>query len=454
MKSILFLASIASSASLMATLPTITANSVTMTQDQASRLVTISYTLQDAPAIVTVDIQTNGVSIGAEKFQYVGGDVNMKVQPGTHQITWQPMVEWPSAPHRLIASGVKAVVKAWACDDPPPYLVVDLAINNAYRFYPCVEAIPGGLTNDVSYKMDKMVMRRIPAKNVTWRMGSPSTEPGNANFPQGSETPHYVRLTNDYYMCVFEVTQKQMSHFIPGNVDFMAAVWAGHEGDTRPMINLTIFDIRGVTKWGVTGSSNEMPDNLDEASANSPIAILRSNTGLAFNLPTDAQWEYACRAGTSTGVNNGCESGSFSTYDDIAWHNGNTTSNMVVGLKQPNNWGLYDMLGNVEEYVLDKYLGPTNKTDTVGAAAYVASFGEGYQPGDVVVEPRIGFGTYGERTISNVNTCKQVYRGSCWKWTASTRMRSGGRCVSEDQNSPTVHRSVHRGFRLVCPTRF
>ena len=98
MKSILFLASIASSASLMATLPTITANSVTMTQDQASRLVTISYTLQDAPAIVTVDIQTNGVSIGAEKFQYVGGDVNMKVQPGTHQITWQPMVEWPSAP--------------------------------------------------------------------------------------------------------------------------------------------------------------------------------------------------------------------------------------------------------------------------------------------------------------------------------------------------------------------
>jgi formylglycine-generating enzyme required for sulfatase activity len=127
---------------------------------------------------------------------------------------------------------------------------------------------------------------------------------------------------------------------------------------------------------------------------------------------------------------------------------------MVVGLKQPNNWGLYDMLGNVEEYVLDKYLGPTNGTDTVGAEAYVASFGEGYQPGDVVVEPRIGFGTYGERTISNVNTCKQVYRGSCWKWSAPTRMRSAGRCVSEDQNSPTIHRSVHRGFRLVCPTRF
>ena len=255
-------------------------------------------------------------------------------------------------------------------------------------------------------------------------------------------------------MCVFEVTQKQMSHFIPGNVDFMAAVADAYKkGDPRPMVFLTIFDIRGTTRWGVTGSGWEMPDDLDDASPNSPIAILRSNTGLAFNLPTDAQWEYACRAGTSTGINNGRESGSFSTYDDIAWHNGNTTSNMVVGLKQPNNWGLYDMLGNVEEYVLDKYLGPTNRTDTVGAEAYVASFGEGYQPGDVVVEPRIGFGTYGERTLPNNNSCKQVYRGSCWKWAAPTRMRSAGRCVSENQNS-NLHRSDYLGFRLVCPVRF
>ena len=54
MKGIVFLASIATSASLMATLPTITANSVTMTQDQSSRLVTISYTLADAPAITLI----------------------------------------------------------------------------------------------------------------------------------------------------------------------------------------------------------------------------------------------------------------------------------------------------------------------------------------------------------------------------------------------------------------
>ena len=75
MKSIMFLASIVSSASLLAALPRILANRVTMTQDQSSRLVPISYTLQDAPAIITVDIQTNGVSIGADKFQYVSGDV-------------------------------------------------------------------------------------------------------------------------------------------------------------------------------------------------------------------------------------------------------------------------------------------------------------------------------------------------------------------------------------------
>lgn len=433
MKSIMFLASMASSASLMATLPTITANSVTMTQDQSSRLVTISYTLQDAPAIVTVDIQTNGVSIGADKFQYVAGAVNMKVQPGTHQITWQPAVEWPSAPQRLIASGVKAVVKAWACDDPPPYLVVDLAVSHAYRFYPCVEAIPGGLTNDVTYKMDKMVMRRIPAKNVTWRMGSPATEPGAQWFPRDSEIPHYVRLTSDYYMGVFEVTQKQLSHFMLQGSNFISN-GPTTQGDTLPMTYLTICDIRG---WdtrgndGKIGYANAMSENLDEAYSNSPIGILRTLTGLTFNLPTDAQWEYACRAGTSTGLNNGHEANGFNDVLDISWCKNNASSINIVGTKQSNNWGLYDMHGNVEEVCLDRY---TEGTD------FTVTFGENYQPGDVVVDPCVEGGVD--------NFTPRVIRGGDWNADTVARFRSAGRKTSRAVNDV---RSQYRGFRLVCP---
>ena len=436
MKGIVFLASIATSASLMATLPTITANSVTMTQDQSSRLVTISYTLADAPAIVTVDIQTNGVSIGADKFQYVAGAVNMKVQPGTHQITWQPMVEWPSAPQRLVAYGAKAVVKAWACDDPPPYLVVDLVVSNAYRFYSCVEAIPGGLTNDVTYKMDKMVMRRIPAKNVTWRMGSPSTEPGSQWFPRDSEIPHYVRLTKDYYMGVFEVTQKQLSHFILNGSNFISN-GPTTKGDTLPMTYLTIWDIRG---WPTSGSSNDgkigqastMSENLDEAYENSPIGILRTLTGLNFNLPTDAQWEYACRAGTSTGLNNGHEANNWSDVSDIAWGNRSVvTAINIVGMKQPNNWGLYDMHGNVEEVCLDRY--------TQGDE-FTATFGENYQSGDVVVDPRVGGGVSSDYP--------RVIRGGEWYSDTVARFRSAGRKTSR---AASADRSQYRGFRLVCP---
>ena len=96
-------------------------------------------------------------------------------------------------------------------------------------------------------------------------------------------------------------------------------------------------------------------------------------TGYRFDLPTEAQWEYACRAGTTTALNNGTnltsEKGECSNLNEVGWYDKNNGSDghKAVGQKRPNNWGLYDMHGNVWEWCrdwFDDYTG--DSTDPTG----------------------------------------------------------------------------------------
>ena len=86
---------------------------------------------------------------------------------------------------------------------------------------------------------------------------------------------------------------------------------------------------------------------------------LRSMTGInEFDLPTEAQWEYACKAGTTTYYNDGIDGSADSQLDVLGWYNGSVptpTAAQAVGGKLPNAWGLYDMHGNVWEWCLDWY---------------------------------------------------------------------------------------------------
>ncbi len=330
---------------------------VTMDQKPNSRRVTISYTLANAPAVVTLDVQTNRtgaattdeadwVSIGGENIRFATGDVWKKVEVGSRTITWRPDQSWRG--HKVDAA--RAVVTAWSLDNPPDYMVVNLADSataNSETYYPSEGCLPGGLLANPDYRTTKLVLRKIPAKGVTWTMGSAESELGRDG---GSEAPHDVTLDANYYIGVFPVTQAQYLRFQTKKFDFAV------EGTMRPASSVTY---------------NEIADTF--------LNQLNTKTGLSFVLPSEAQWEFACRAGNGSGYwgdgsailtdgedanlarlgrviyNGGQVKGENGSYTYPSTSVGPENGPSIVGTYAPNAWGLYDMHGNVWEWCRDWY---------------------------------------------------------------------------------------------------
>ena len=336
---------------------------VTLVQPEGTRKVTITYALSGAPGIVTLDIETNGVdaagvtrwaSIGLSNVTHVTGDAFRLVQPGAaRQMHWAPQKAW--AGHTVTdPNRVRAVVKAVATNTPPDYMVCNL-VNGARFYYDDVSQLPGGIDSD-AYRTHLYVMRKVHAKGQTFLMGTPK---GQRAYLSYYDTPHLVGFTEDYYLGVFETTRHQVALFrgtVPTDAD-----------DTRP------WEVKEGGNSGFPveslcgGSMIPFPDGTvandyaANASDNEILAKARARTGLGVYLflPTEAQWEFACRAGSPTEF---CDGGSLGAAEETTnahldrygnYKGSGLGASVRVGSYRPNAWGFYDMHGNVKEACRD-----------------------------------------------------------------------------------------------------
>jgi len=397
----------------------------------ADDVLTVTYTLANGPAVITFDILTNGTSgasIGGEAVVsgiLHGSDVWMKVTgEGPHTIKWRTDA-WDGN------AEITAAVTAWPLDNPPNYMVADISYyaydqTNAQRYYPEADFVPGGVLGNVRYRQTALLMRKIMAKGIRWTMG-------------GSSSTHYVTLTNNYYMGVFEVTKAQWAQVVGG---YRTA--SSSNSGSPAFTNLFYREMRPleIVSYGEIRTAGSRTYNAAYDFPNPPhgssfLGIVRQRTHLDFDLPGEAQWEFAARAGHGAGywsdgsadsTVNGRRLGRCSS-------NGGSTSNFncgpengtaICGSYLPSDWGLYDVHGNVHEWCLDWY---TTDTTALNSLDYRVNI----DPADP------------SKMLYPANTAgsAKVKKGGAWANDASTP-------AARWSDSPSTQ-WYNIGFRVMCP---
>ena len=228
----------------------------------------------------------------------------------------------------------------------------------------------------------------------TFMMGSPTSETGR----EGDETQHQVTLTNGFYLGKYEVTQAQYQTVMNGNPEGLNADPSHFKGSNRPVEKVSWLDAQiFLTRLNeIEQSAGRLPNDWK------------------YVLPTEAEWEYACRAGTTTAYSWGNDiNSSRANYNwDGGANDGNDSKQTLeVGQFSSNPWGFYDMHGNVWEWVHDwraNYLSGA-QTDPEGPAS----------------------------------GSKRVFRGGSWSGDGGKRLRSAQR----NGHTPG-HRHNSFGFRV------
>jgi formylglycine-generating enzyme required for sulfatase activity/mono/diheme cytochrome c family protein len=273
------------------------------------------------------------------------------------------------------------------------------------RMEPYKVTIPA---TDVSFDM-------VPVQGGEFVMGTPPGERGRRD----DEGPQHKVKVEPLWMAAREVTWDEYRLFMFAR-DATEELVDGVSRPTRPYVEMSFgMGINGYPAISMTHHA-----------ASKYAQWLSAKTGHFYRLPTEAEWEYACRAGAQTAYSFGDDGARLGEY---AWFDANSDSKYaLVGRKKPNAWGLYDMHGNVSEWVLDQYV----------ADFYAKKGGLLWAP--------------------SKTPYPHVVRGGSWAG-AAEECRCGARQASDPswkQQDPQLPKSIWYltdaqwvGFRLVRPLR-
>ncbi len=296
----------------------------------------------------------------------------------------------------------------------------DAEAKSAAEMKPYTEEIGG---TDVTFDM-------VPIPGGEFMMGSPEDEE-DRNDDEGPQVK--VRI-EPFWMGKHEVTwdeydiwsfnldiqRREIAQLEPTELDVVADAVTR---PTKPYTDMT---------FGM-GHDDYPAICMTQLAAKMYCRWLSAKTGHYYRLPTEAEWEYACRAGTTTAYSFGDDPGDL---DDFGWHYDNADDQyQKVGQKKPNPWGLYDMHGNVSEWVLDQYI-PEQYSK--------------YPKGQTVESP----------VAVPTTLYPRIVRGGSWD-DDPDGLRSSARFESSDEwklQDPQIPKSIwyhtdaiHVGFRVIRP---
>ena len=339
---------------------TVTVTSVSVKQNWPwDSKVTIGYTLSGAAGKCNITSVSVKCRPGRE-YAYsrvplsllaIRGDI-VGVANGEHEVVWNPTLDTLTNMIRIVDVDFELSVEEETAADSvkPEYLVVDLSGGASAQSWP-VTAMDALDPTAEEYKTTKLVLRRI--RPGTFLQSSPEDEPlRNPRFESQSK----VTLTNDYWIGVYELTQRQY--------ELMTGIAGSpNEGGAYPRHSILFSDVRGTDAGKLWPLSSDVDDESLIGKLRTKVSLPAGiPDGWKFDLPTEAQWEYACRAGMDTPWNNGkpinvytndagfaCDDG----LDAVGWYAANSGGNLhKVGLRSPNRFGLYDMHGSLWEMTL------------------------------------------------------------------------------------------------------
>ena len=195
----------------------------------------------------------------------------------------------------------------------------------------------------------ELSIEMLPIKGGKFQMGSATSEKGRLN----DEGPiHEIEIAS-FYMAKYEISWELYQLFMDREIDINKTTSKGNE------VSIDIDGVSGATtpyvemSFGM-GTTGYPAICMTQLAASKFCEWLSALTGNYYRLPTEAEWEYACRAGNEAKYSFGND---ISKLDEYAWSASNSNGKyQKIGTKKPNQWGLHDMHGNVAEWTLDQYL--------------------------------------------------------------------------------------------------